>query len=160
VVPGGPGKNIDYYQAAGDHFFETMGVRLLDGRFFDARDVDGAPATVIVNQTMARTYYGNTSAVGHRIRPGFQGPWCTIVGVVEDVKNAGLDKPAGTELFLPERQGNPAEQVYFAIRTAGDPHSLVSAVRASIRSVDPSLPLAKFTLWTKCLRARALVQDF
>jgi putative ABC transport system permease protein len=143
MVPGGPGKNIDYYQFAGDHFFETMGIRLLDGRLFDARDVDGAPATVIVNQTMARTYYGNASALGHRIRPGFQGPWCTIVGVVEDVKNAGLDKPAGSELFLPERQGNPVGQVYFAIRTAGDPHSLIDAVRAAIRSVDPSLPLAQ-----------------
>jgi ABC-type antimicrobial peptide transport system permease subunit len=63
--------------------------------------------------------------------------------VVEDVKNAGLDKPAGTELFLPERQGNPVEQVYFAIRTAGDPHSLIGGVRAAIRSVDPSLPLAQ-----------------
>jgi ABC-type antimicrobial peptide transport system permease subunit len=63
--------------------------------------------------------------------------------VVEDVKNAGLDKPAGSELFLPERQGNPVGQVYFAIRTAGDPHSLIDAVRAAIRSVDPSLPLAQ-----------------
>jgi putative ABC transport system permease protein len=46
-------------------------------------------------------------------------------------------------LFLPERQGNPAEQVYFAIRATGDPHSLISAVRAAIRDVDPSLPLAQ-----------------
>jgi len=142
-VPGGPGKNIDYYQSAGDHFFETMGIRLVDGRLFDARDVAGAPTTVIVNQTMARTYYGNASAVGRRIRPNFADPWCTIVGVVEDVKNAGLDKPAGTELFLPERQNNASGQVYFAVRTAGDPHSLISAVRSAIRDVDPSLPLAQ-----------------
>jgi putative ABC transport system permease protein len=142
-VPGGPGHNIDYWQIVGDRFFETMGIRLLDGRLFDARDVDGAPATVIINRTMARTYYGNESPIGHRIRPAFQDPWRTIVGVVEDVKNAGLDKPAGTEIFLPERQGNPRTQVYLAVRTSGDPHSLIGAVRAAVRDVDPSLPLAQ-----------------
>jgi putative ABC transport system permease protein len=142
-VPGGPGNNIDYYQFAGDHFFETMGIRLLDGRLFDARDVDGAAPTIIVNQTMARTYYGNESAIGHRVRPGFQDPWRTIVGVVEDVKNAALDKPAGTEIFLPERQGSPVRSLYLAVRTAGDPHSLIGAVRAAVRDVDPSLPVAQ-----------------
>ena len=105
-VPGGPGNNIDYWQTAGDHFFETMGIRLVEGRFFDARDVDGGTPSVIINRTMARTYYGDQSPVGRRVRPGFQDPWRTIVGVVEDVKNAGLDKPAGTELFLPYRQGS------------------------------------------------------
>jgi len=142
-VPGGPIHNIDYWQIVGDRFFETMGIRLLDGRLFDARDVDGGPSTVIINRTMARTYYGNDSPIGHRIRPGFQDPWRTIVGVVEDVKNAGLDKPAGTEIFLPERQGNPRTQVYLAVRTSGDPHSLIGAVRAAVRDVDPSLPLAQ-----------------
>lgn len=142
-VPGGPGNNIDYYQFAGDRFFETMGIRLLDGRLFDARDVESAAPTIIVNQTMARTYYGNESAVGHRIRPGFQDPWRTIIGVVEDVKNAGLDKPAGTEIFLPEHQGLPRLTIYLAVHTAGDPHSLIGAVRGAVRDIDPSLPVAQ-----------------
>ncbi len=142
-VPGGPGNNIDYYQFAGDRFFETMGIRLLDGRLFDARDVESAAPTIIVNQTMARTYYGNESAVGHRIRPGFQDPWRTIIGVVEDVKNAGLDKPAGTEIFLPAHQGLPRLTIYLAVHTAGDPHSFIGAVRAAVRDIDPSLPVAQ-----------------
>jgi putative ABC transport system permease protein len=142
-VPGGPGHNIDYWQIVGDHFFDTMGTRLLDGRLFDARDVDGAPPAVIINRTMARTYYGNESPIGRRVRPGFQDPWYTIVGVVEDVKNAGLDKPAGTELFLPQRQFGARGTVYLALRTSGDPHSLIGAVRAAVRDIDPSLPLAQ-----------------
>lgn len=142
-VPGGPGNNIDYWQTVGDHFFETMGTRLLEGRLFDARDVQGATPAVIVNHTMARTYYGNESALGRRMRLGFQDPWFTIVGVVEDVKNAGLDKPAGTELFLPERQVGARGQMYLALRTAGDPHSLISAARAAVRDIDPSLPLSQ-----------------
>ena len=120
-----------------------MGIRLLDGRLFDARDVEGAPSTVIVNQTMARTYYGAESAIGHRIRPGFQDPWRTIIGVAEDVKNAALDKPAGTEIFLPERQANPRRFIYLAVRTSGDPQSLISAMRSAVRDVDPSLPIAQ-----------------
>jgi putative ABC transport system permease protein len=98
----------------------------------------------VINQTMARVYYGAESAIGHRVRPGFQDPWFTIVGVVEDVKNAALDKPAGTELFLPYRQAPFGRgTVYVAVRTSRDPSSLVSSVRAAIRDIDPSLPLSQ-----------------
>jgi putative ABC transport system permease protein len=143
-VPNGPGNNIDYWQIVGDNFFETLGVRLMEGRFLGARDTESSPPTVVINQTMARTYYGTESALGHRIRPGFQDPWRTIVGVVEDVKNAGLDKPAGTELFLPYKQGGFAgPTIYFAVHTQRDPQSLIPAVRGAIRDVDPSLPLSQ-----------------
>jgi putative ABC transport system permease protein len=146
-VPNGPGNNLDYYQTAGDRFFETLGVRLLDGRLFDGRDsATGAPAA-IVNQSMARTYYGNQSAVGRRVRPGGPNtPFFTIVGVVEDVKNAGIDRPAGSELFLPYRQGNASfaqRTCYLVVRSARDPNSLISAVRAAVRDIDPSMPLSQ-----------------
>jgi putative ABC transport system permease protein len=143
-VPGGPGHNIDYWAIVGDRFFETMGVRLIEGRFLDARDTGSSAPSVVINQTMARVYYGADSAIGHRVRPGFQDPWFTIVGVVEDVKNAALDKPAGTELFLPYRQAPFGRgTVYVAVRTSRDPSSLVSSVRAAIRDIDPSLPLSQ-----------------
>lgn len=143
-VPGGPGHNIDYWAVVGDRFFETMGVRLIEGRFLDARDIGTSAPAVVINQTMARVYYGTESAIGHRVRPGFQDPWRTIVGVVEDVKNAALDKPAGTELFLPYRQAPFGRgTVYVAVRTSRDPSSLISAVRAAIRDIDPSLPLSQ-----------------
>ena len=143
-VPNGPGHNIDYWQNVGDNFFETMGIHLVEGRFFDARDAEGATPTVIINQTMARTYYGNESPIGRRVRPAFQDPWRTIVGVVADVKNAGLDASTGTELFFPHRQqGFTTRQGYIAVRTSGDPKSAISAVRAAVREVDPSLPIAQ-----------------
>ncbi len=145
-VPGGPGNNIDYWQIVGDRFFETMGTRLMEGRFLDARDTENSAPTVVINQTMARVYYGTESAIGHRIKPltGSDPPWRTIVGVVEDVKNAALDRPAGTEIFLPYQQGGfVSRTIYFAVHTPGDPQSLISAVRAAIRDVDPSLPLSQ-----------------
>jgi len=68
----------------------------------------------------------------------------TIVGVVEDIKNASLDKPAGTEAFFPGLQGNfSSRSIYVVVRTAGDPKSQLSAVRGTIRQLDPSLPLTQ-----------------
>ncbi len=145
---GGPIQNIDYWQLTGDRYFETMGVRLVEGRFFDARDGEAGAPSLIVNQTMARIYWPNQSALGRRVRPGFQDPWRTVVGVVADVKNAGVDKPTGTELYLPLRQmtgprGYFPRGAYLLVRTAGDPTSLASAARREIRNLDPSLPVAQ-----------------
>jgi putative ABC transport system permease protein len=144
----GPGHNIDYWQIVGDKYFETMGSRMIEGRALDARDTAGAPLTTVINQTMARVYYGNQSPIGRRINPegGPNQPETlrTIVGVVEDVKNAGLDKSAGSEAFFPAMQRNFAQrQIYVVIRTAGDPSSLISPVRSAIREIDPSLPLSQ-----------------
>ena len=142
--PGGPIQNIDYWQITGRRYFETMGIRLIEGRYFDDRDGDGAPLTVIVNQTTARAYWPGQSAVGHRVKPGFQGEWRTVVGVVDDVKNAGLDKPTGTELYIPTLQsaGFGLRAGSVVIRTKGDPAAIVGAARGVIRDIDASLPVS------------------
>jgi putative ABC transport system permease protein len=144
-VPGGPGHNIDFWQSVGEHFFETVGARLVEGRFFDDRDIAETNPTVVINQTMARTYYGNSSPIGKRIRTGDEKtPWLTIVGVVGDLKNAGLDRPAGTEIFLPYHQlGNARRNLYILLRTAGDPLAAVAPLRRAIQDLDPALPLSQ-----------------
>ncbi|HUA83907.1 MAG TPA: ABC transporter permease [Bryobacteraceae bacterium] len=148
AVPNGPGHNIDYWQIVGDRYFETMGIHVIEGRALDSRDGPGAPLTAVINQTMARVYYGNQSPIGRRINPG-GGPnrpetYRTIVGVVADVKNAALDKPAGTEAFFPGLQGNfSSRTIYILVRTARDPKSLAGSVRAAVREVDPSLPVTQ-----------------
>jgi predicted permease len=141
--PDGPMENVDYWQLTGDRYFETMGIRLIEGRFFDARDGAAAPRTVIVNQTMARVFWPGQSAVGHRVQPGSAGDWRTVVGVVADVKNAGIDKPTGTELYIPYRQlAQGRRGLYVVLKTSGNPEALVSAARAEIRAMDSSLPIA------------------
>jgi len=144
-VKGGPIDNIDYYQIVSRDYFKTMGIRLMAGRLFDERDAKGTPDVVIVNETMARTFWKNESPIGKRIQPGETPPWCTIIGVVEDVKNAGLDKPAGTELYLPydQTQASGLQNAYLVLRGQGDPRSLVSAVRSRLDGVDPTIPLAQ-----------------
>src|SRR5262249_55903351 len=150
AVPNGPGHNIDYWQVVGEKYFETMGARIVEGRGLDARDGNGGALTVVINQTMARVYYGNQSPIGRRINPeaccnGQQPELArTIVGVVEDVKNAGLDKPAGSEAFFPGAQRNFAQRtIYLVVRATGDPKILISAVRGAVREMDPSLPLSQ-----------------
>ena len=153
----GPIQNVDFYQAVSKDYFATMGIRLMDGRLFDERDVQDAPQVVIVNEAMAKTFWPNQNPIGRRVRPGKD--WCTIVGVVDDVKNAGLDRPAGTELYLPFRQPAGAGQtdMYVVTRAqGGDPRALAGQVRQQMNEIDPSLPLADVRLMDDVLsRAQA-----
>ncbi len=148
AVPNGPGHNIDYWQIVGDRYFETMGIRVIEGRGLDERDTAGGALTAVINQTMARVYYGNQSPIGRRINPeggpGQPETYRTIVGVVEDVKNAALDKPAGTEAFFPGLQRNFAGRTIFIVaRTSGDPRRLLGGIRTVVRQLDPALPLTQ-----------------
>jgi putative ABC transport system permease protein len=142
---GGPVQNVAFDQAVGDKFFETVGAKLIEGRFFDSRDGFGVPPVAIVNQSMARAFWPGESAVGKHIRPdpGVK-EWSTVVGVIADIRNAGLNKPAGTEVFVPAAQlSNASQAAYAIVRTAGDPRRMANAVRAAVRSVDPAVPVSQ-----------------
>ncbi len=138
--------NVDFYQFVSDGYFETMGVRLIEGRFINASDAKGAPDVIVINQTMARKFWGNESPLGHRIRVNNSkdNEWCTIVGVVADVKNAGIDKPTGSELYLPYRQpqGGGASSMYVVIRAKNDALNLAGAVRHELNDLDPTVPVS------------------
>jgi predicted permease len=140
-VPNGPIQSVAFYQATGDRFFETMGAHLIEGRLPDSRDENENSPGLVVNATMARTFWPHQSAIGHRIKPGTK-VWCRVVGVVADIKNAGVDKPVGTEIFFSYRLYSPST-FDVVIKTAGDPVSVVSAARKVVASLDATLPLAK-----------------
>jgi predicted permease len=140
------GNVVAFYQVVGDRFFETVGAKLLEGRFFDGRDGFGAPPVVIVNQTMAKTYWPGQTAIGKRLRPANQPPeeYRTIVGVVADIRNEGVSKPAGTELFQPARQlNNVSRSAYAIVRTTDDPNLARNAIEGAVRSVDPTVPVSR-----------------
>src|SRR3989449_773400 len=133
AAPGGPPQNIYFYQFISKDYFKTLGIRLVDGRLFDDRDASGTPNVAIVNQTMARTFWGNQSPIGRRVRPHFRDPWCTVIGVVTDVKNAGLEKPTGTELFLPLNQVKDQalgmeRTLYIAVKTDAKPSAVLGTI--------------------------------
>ncbi len=144
-VPGGPLQSVDFYQIISKNYFKTMGIRLIEGRLFEERDAPGTPPVVIVNQTMARTFWGNQSPIGRRIREDSTNPWWTVIGVVADVKNAGIEKPTGTELYILfnqfQAQGRNRD-LYVAVRSTGNLAAAVSAMRRNLHDLDPALPLA------------------
>jgi putative ABC transport system permease protein len=142
--PGLQFPNIDFYNVVAARYFETMGIRLIEGRLFDDRDGENAPLVVVVNQTLARTYWPTESALGHRIKPGGSKDFATVVGIVGDVKNTGLEKATGTELYIPLLQypTRSASLAYLVVRSTSDPSPLVTPIRNAIHTIDPSLPIS------------------
>ncbi|HZQ54336.1 MAG TPA: ABC transporter permease [Bryobacteraceae bacterium] len=152
--PGGPDQNVDYDQAVSPGYFEMLHIPMVEGRAFDARDGASSNDVAIINLTMARAFYGNQSPIGRRIREDRDTPWCTIVGVAADVKNGGIDKPTGTEIYFPYSQVNGGiRALYIAVKTSGDPQRIVSAVRRRVAELDPSLPIAQVRLMEDVIAA-------
>ena len=144
-TPDSPAQNVDYWNVVGTDYFKTMKIKVLEGRGFEPQDdSDTAMKAVVVNQALAKRFWKG-SPLGRRVNPGFGDPkvWCTIVGVVEDTKNAGMDKPAGPELYLQVRQvadflgGN----MNYVVRTSTDSLAIESSIRNVVREMDPSLPV-------------------
>ncbi len=153
-APGGPDQNIDYYQGVSPGYFEMLRIPIIEGRAFDARDGAEGNRAVIVNRTLARMFYGNQSPIGRRIKESSDtAPWRTIVGVAADVKNGGIDKTTGTELYFPVWQVDGARSMNLAVKTAGNPERIVGSVRAQVAQLDPSLPIAQVRLMEDTIAA-------
>ncbi|MBI4892598.1 MAG: ABC transporter permease [Acidobacteria bacterium] len=142
--PGMPAANVDYYQAIQPGGFEMLGIRLLEGRTFSASDGPGAPPVLIVNETFARTFFPGSSPLGRKVNAFGGGPALTVIGVVQDVRNAGFEKRPGTEIYfsLPQAGGN-FRSASLLVRGPGDPWKLLPAVRSLIREMDSALPLSQ-----------------
>jgi putative ABC transport system permease protein len=126
-------------------YFQTMGVALREGRCLENRDDQNSQPVMIVNETMARKYWPSESAVGKRIKFAEDAAWITVVGVVADVRQMGMDLPAKAEMYLPFRQVkgfNFYKPRDLVIRTAGDPLQLAPAVRREVHAVDPDQPVS------------------
>ncbi len=123
-------------------YFRTMGVPIVQGRDFNARDSGAKPFVVIVNETMALRHFPNGDAVGSRIKvgPGEEEPWLTVVGVVGDVRNIGLEAKPRLATYEPHPQ-RPWSTMNLVVRTSGDPLSTVAAVRREIQELGGELPV-------------------
>ncbi|HEY4132081.1 MAG TPA: ABC transporter permease, partial [Gemmatimonadaceae bacterium] len=147
-----PPHNIDYYNNATVRYFETMKIPILRGRGFNAGDV-GGPGVAVINESMAKRFYGNGDPIGRRVRPGTGPlpagqpdtvPWFTIVGVAKDVKQGGLDQKIGTEVYFNVEQGPrlgfTPSGYNFVIRSTRSPEVLAPSIQKAVRAMDPGLP--------------------
>jgi putative ABC transport system permease protein len=124
-------------------YFRTMGTSLLKGRVFGAQDQARAPAVVIINETFAREFFPDAEAIGRRILPGESGQPVAreIVGVVADIRHAGLDVEPTPEYYVPYQQAS-VDDLTVVVRTTGtQPSAIAMPVRESIRAIDKEQPV-------------------
>ena len=123
----------------------AVGMRLLQGRFFDLHDTENGQPVCIVDDTFAKQAFPNDNPLGKLIskdgipRPGQPQVWRTIVGVVAHVKNYGVDQPSRVEIYVPLAQ-DPIDGAV-VVRSTADPGILSSGIRSAVQSLDPNLPV-------------------
>jgi len=142
-----PIENVDFYQQVTVGYPETMGIPVVDGRTFEDGDVVGPPVAM-VNETLARKFFADRSPVGRHVKPGVgdQLPWFTIVGVLGDVRQGGVDAQAGTELYLLAPQGarlaNVAPtEMHLVVRSERPLEALAPEIRGTVSDLDATLPI-------------------
>ncbi|MEA2695270.1 MAG: hypothetical protein QOJ16_4657 [Acidobacteriota bacterium] len=141
-------------------YFKTLGIGLLRGRAFDARDAKPAPPVAVVNRTLAHSFWGDEDPVGKRIRFGPPSqPWVTVVGVTADIHREDLATAPKAELYLPFLQ-QPSPFGFLAVRTQGDPAALTAAVRREVRALDADLPIFDVSTLTQRLAASVAARRF
>jgi len=132
-----------FFEPVSLRYFETLGVRLLEGRVFTAADTADKPPVVIINEMMARRFWPHESPIGKRIgRPGQNRNWMEVVGVVNDIGfPGGLGEPyTRLESFRPLAQ-TPPGGVVLMLRTSAAPEALVNAVRRAVAELDSTQPV-------------------
>ncbi len=127
-----------YYASVGPGYFDTLGLRVHDGRDFTASDGRGAPDVAIVNATMARRYWPDGRALGGKVKAGDR--WLEVVGVAADAKYASLSESPKAFMYLPVDQWYRSG-MRLVVRTAGPPAAHLAAIRRAVQEVDPGLPL-------------------
>jgi putative ABC transport system permease protein len=146
-----PGEGMVYdanHRQVSEGYLKAIGTTLVRGRYFQATDTERSTPVVIVNQSMARKYWPGGDPVGQRIaidHGTWAEPWLTVVGVVGDVRQMGLETPPRPEMYFPYRQVDT--QPWFAprdlvVRTTKDPMDLVGDIKQVVHSIDPEQPVS------------------
>jgi putative ABC transport system permease protein len=144
-------------------FFKTMNIPLLRGLDFTERDDSKSPGVVIVNEAFAHKYFPNDDPLGKHITPGASNsgkpPVREIIAVVGNVKSRSLDAEDLPAYYIPATQLNFGSMTV-CLRTSVDPHSVISAVRNVVSSMDPDLPLYDIKTMEEYLASSVATQRF
>lgn len=151
-----PGESVISPQrvVVSDGYFEAMQIQIIEGRAFDARDREGTPQPVIVDERLARKFWPNASPIGRRMHrpsslekplepPTDPSYWFTVVGVAREVRLAGLVDAGGAKqsgAYYFAYPTDPQRTVTLALRTSLEPTGVTNAVRRELASIDPELP--------------------
>jgi predicted permease len=151
------GSNVHY---VAPKFFETMGIPLLLGRDIEWSDRTGAPRVAAVNEAFARQFFRGGNPLGRRVSTNRENPSAdaiAIVGMAGDAKYSGIRQTAPPTMYIPFRQ-NPQHSMTFVVRAQREPEGLLAALRETVESIDPNLPLFNVRTQTEQL-SQAMQQE-
>ena len=133
--------NVAKYRPVSAGYFEAIGIPLLGGRSFTPADTAESPWAVVINDSMAREYWGRENPVGRRLHFGSD-TWRTVIGVVGDVLHEGLDGETKPEMYVPMEQApNTESGPTIVVRTALDPGAAAAELRQAVSAIDRALPV-------------------
>ncbi len=136
--PRGEEISVDLYIAS-PGYLRAMSIPALQGRALTQQDADTSLPVALINETMAKELWAHEDPLGKRIKfPGSVDnpqPWRTVVGVVSDVRQYGLDKKAPMQIYIPESQ-YPTSLMTLVVHTSTDPKGLIAPVRNAVRTID------------------------
>jgi hypothetical protein len=134
-------------------YLRAMSIPVLRGRPLTEQDTGETPPAVLISEALARKYWPDEDAIGKRIRyydfnPAEQRPWRTIVGIVPNVKQYGLDTAGTPALYVPQTQ-MPQSAMTLVVRTRTEPSAMIEAVRREIVALDPEQASSTLRRWTR-----------
>jgi len=148
----GESQPVTPWVAVSPEYVRTLGLTLVEGRLLDAQDPERDAAaeallSVMVDRAWARRFFPGESAVGKRLRSGgcTTCPWTTVVGVVSEVKYAGIDQPDDGTVYTPLAGGTAR---FVVVRTEGEPLSIASSLQQAVRELEPAAPLSNVATMT------------
>ncbi|HYE88337.1 MAG TPA: FtsX-like permease family protein, partial [Vicinamibacterales bacterium] len=135
-------RQVDFVQHISPGYLSALRIPLLSGRDLAATDTEAAAPVALINKALADRFWPGENPIGHRLKPASTGPWFTVAGVVADVRQAGLQSPAGTEVYVSHRQarlllpGFLPRSMNLVMRVAGDVTAPAPALGQQIRQLD------------------------
>jgi predicted permease len=154
-------------------YFDALGIPLRRGRFFTPRDDGGAEPVVVVNETMARRFWGGDDPVGQRVAWGNNtqhGRWMRIIGVVGDVKQGPLDSEIVPQIYtawlqagdrmLGDNVAGVFRSLRLVVKTQLEPSVMAKTIQQEVRAIDPALPVTAVQTMTDVVRTSAATPRF
>jgi predicted permease len=154
-----PQRPLFNIQMSGPGYAATLRIPVLRGREFTEHDDAGAPLVAMVNETTARRYWPNENPVGKHVLLGRIAQPIEVVGVLGDIRNVGVAADVAPEIYVPFAQ-RPWANIKLIVRTAGDPHAFVTAVRARVLALDHEQPVTAIQTLDELLESGAAQPRF
>ena len=163
VFASGESAPVAQHVIVSPEYFSTMGIPIVRGRGFTDADRDGSPWVGIIDETFARRAFPGMEPIGRWFQmgdPSPDSPKIEIIGVVPDVKYAGLDADDAPTFYVPFRQSLWWRSMYIVLRTEGDPARQAPGVRAAVAAVDPQIGLLETRTMTALMSESVAVPRY